>query len=81
MNKNLRDRILIAAFQVNLLLFIVSACCLDSESNKPLLIVIITGTWMALFLFANSRCFIRSRIRDKVRKMLEKLYRRTLAWK
>lgn len=49
----IRNRILIAAFQVNLLLFILSVCFLDSGGYRAFLIATITGLFLAWFLMIN----------------------------
>ncbi len=51
--EEIKNRIKLAAFQVNLALFILSVCFLDSDGYGPILVMAITGTFLAWFLFYN----------------------------
>lgn len=78
MSEKLKNQMLIAVFQVNLALFIVAACFLDSDSIKPFLIVLITGIWMGLFFLAQ----YKDRIRRRIRELWDcRIGRRDRAWR
>lgn len=40
---------------VNIVVFVLSACCVDSESLVPTIICFISSAWLLLILFANTR--------------------------
>ena len=49
----MKNTILMAMFHVNLALFILAGCSLDSSNLKPLSVLIVTGAWLVSFGYAN----------------------------
>ena len=49
-----RNKVLFSIFKVNILLFILAGCSLDSESNVPFRICIVTGAWITWFITSNN---------------------------
>ena len=50
----MRQKIVLALFRVSLILAIISACCLDSRSNIPMVVLSICLVYIGLFTVANT---------------------------
>jgi hypothetical protein len=52
--RRIKNIILTVQATLNFIVFLISACCLDSESNIPTVVCCITLLWLALFCYANN---------------------------
>lgn len=53
--KKRKNKILIGLLKINVLLAILSACALDSESIIPMIVCGVSVAYIALFTIANTR--------------------------
>ena len=56
--KNLKNRILITTTIIISIIFVLSICCLDSETNIPEYIGKISAIYLMLFLYANKERYM-----------------------
>ena len=50
----MRKKILKVQAYICLVVFLIAACCLDSESYTPMIVTAITGGWLMFFAYANN---------------------------
>lgn len=55
MRRRTRNLLLKGTTAAAAVLYVLAACCLDSESNVPLIVCGVCAAWLALFAVANTR--------------------------
>ena len=53
MKRRTKNRILKTITVTAVILAVLSACCVDSESNIPIIVLMISAAWLFLFCLAN----------------------------
>lgn len=49
-----KNKLLKAKAKIYMIVFILSVCCLDSDSVIPIIICLLTAAWFLLFTIANT---------------------------